>query len=396
MQCRIIRRPALWAALTIISLCFIPVSGAADAGDQRVVTVHAVGGSLIQGADTSASREAAIADGLVAAITRVLLDLVPDKVAVGHFQVLSDSILANPDPYILNYEMLTESIGAKQYRVMVKVNVSVEMLKRGLKKAGIHLGRRPYPQVLYCIAEKAAGAAEFQYWWGGHGVWVSGPAADALQKGLAAKGFGQVRPEAVADGGLPLELGVAGAVQLGRKTGADVVIVAQAVAEAAPNTMGATLQSFRGTISARAYAVSSGQEMGQAFQYALASADNPDAGSAEALGKAAASAAEDLATEVARAWFDAADTASAVEIRVAGISGNVASFVKFRGALSSMSGVDSVQRKEMQHDQAVLLVNYQGNARALADALLRQSFETFGLNISEPQGNMIEVQLIPR
>jgi hypothetical protein len=61
-----------------------------------------------------------------------------------------------------------------------------------------------------------------------------------------------------------------------------------------------------------------------------------------------------------------------------------------------MSGVDDIQRKEMQADTAVLLVSYQGNARALADELRRLSFETFSLNIANPEGNTIRLQIVPR
>jgi hypothetical protein len=60
-----------------------------------------------------------------------------------------------------------------------------------------------------------------------------------------------------------------------------------------------------------------------------------------------------------------------------------------------MSGVDSVQRKEMLPDNAVLLVDYQGSIQALADALKRQTFDTFSLNIVAPEGNTIRVQLVP-
>ncbi len=383
-------------ALVLICLVLLDTSGAQALQDQRIATVHAIGTGGIQGADMSASRKAAIADSLMAAITGVLIDIMPAKMAVGHFQVLSESILAKPDPYILNYEMLTESISAKQHRVMVKVNVSVESLRRSLEEVGIHLSQKEYPRLLLCIAEKTATAFDFQYWWGRQQIWVAGTATDGLQKVLAEKGFGLVQPVTSSLQDLPLELSVAETLLLGQQAGADVVIVGQAVAEAAPNTMGESLQSFRGAISARAYDVRSGQEMANTHQNSVTTADNPDTGSQEALQNAADLVAQDMAQQIAKAWFAQADAAAAVEIRVAGISGNVASFVKFRGALSTISGVDSVQRKEMQHDAAILMVDYQGNTRALADALMRQNFDTFGLNIAEPEGNRLEVQLIPR
>ena len=50
----------------------------------------------------------------------------------------------------------------------------------------------------------------------------------------------------------------------------------------------------------------------------------------------------------------------------------------------------------MQSDTAVLIVDYQGSAAALAEALMRLSFDTFGLNIAKPEGNTIRLQIVPR
>ncbi len=380
----------------LMGLLLFNVVGAAEVQNQSVTTVHAVGGSRIQGADMSVSRNAAIADSLMSALTRVLMDIMPANMAVGQFQVLSRRILADPNPYILNYELLTESIGTKQHRVMVKVDLSVENLKRGLQRAGVSLSQKQYPKLLYCIAEKSAGSFAYQYWWGTRKAWTGGPATAGLQKALSDKGFGLVRPEATTARVLPLELSITDAVSLGRRAGAEVVIVGRALAQAAPNTLGSSLQSFRGTVEARAYDVRSGRELAKASGVALATADNSSTGGRQALGKAAALAAEDLAAGITPAWFAVAGGATTVEIEVQGIGGNVASFVKFRGALSTISGVDSVRRKEMHADAAVLTVDYQGSASALAEALMRQNYDTFGLNIREPEGNTIELKLVPR
>ena len=87
---------------------------------------------------------------------------------------------------------------------------------------------------------------------------------------------------------------------------------------------------------------------------------------------------------------------SKIEIQVNGISGHMAAFVQFRGAMGALSGVDDIQRKEMQSDTAVLVVDYEGSARGLADTLRQQSFDTFALNIAEPEGNLIRLQIVPR
>jgi len=385
------------AGLTALAVLFLSCALVWAGEDQRVATVYAIGSSSIRGDNMSAGRNEAIADSLVVAVTQVLSELMPPETMEGHFQVLSESILPQTDQFISNYKMLTESTHGSTHRVMVKVNVSVQRLKAALKQSGIYIGKKKFPQILYCIAEKQVGDVGYRYWWSGQSLWRAGVATDAIAKTAKDKGFVLVTPRM--DGSLtayPPELSVAEAVALGQQLRAEVVVVGQAVAEETPNTMGASLRSFRGTVAARAYSVRNGQEIGQAQQVAVVTGDDPDSGGREALNNAALTAGEELTAQIAETWFSKGVGSSKIEVHVEGISGHIADFVKFRGAMGVMSGVDSIQRKEMQADTAVLLVDYQGSARALVDALMRQSFDTFGLNIAEPQGNTIRLQIVPR
>ena len=384
----------VFTAMLVVVLLSMAAMVCAEENDS-MATVYAVGRSRIQGADMSASQRDAVADSLVGAVTTVLTGLMPPQTAAGNFQVLSEKVLANTDQFVVDYKMLTESIYGNQHRVMVKVNVSVERLTLVLKKAGIPLSAKQYPRILYCIAERWAGEFNDRYWWGDQPADPVVSAADALAGILKGKGFPSVVPGGRSGRGLPANLGLAEALMLGREHKADVVVVGQAVAQEAPNTMGATLRSFSGTVSVRAYGVGRGQEIAQARQTFVATADDPAQGSEQALDKAARLVGEDLAKQISRAWFAEGAGFSEVDIYVEGITGNVASFVRFRGALSTMSGVDSVERKEMQQDTAVLVVNYQGSVKALADAMLRQRFDTFGLNIYAAEGNQIRLQLVP-
>lgn len=381
----------------LLSFFFIWMSSAWAVQDGKVATVHAVGGSHISGADMSASRNAAIAQSLISAVIEVLTDMVPPETVEGHFQVISENILSQTDQFIRDYKMLTESIHGKQHRVLVRASVSVQRMEKVLKQSGIYVGQKTYPKVLYCIAEKQVNDLNFQYWWGGQPMGRIGTAGTTISHISEKKGLVVISPEttlaALEDSS---QLSVPEAVSLGRELQADVVVIGEAIAEESANTIGSALQSYRGSVLLRAYRVLNSKEIGQARQVAIASAADPLSGGNEALEKASLLAGEDLSTQIVNTWFTEGAGASKVEIFVEGISGNIANFVKFRGALSSMSGVDSVQRKEMQSDTAVLLVDYQGNVRALADALMRQSFDTFSLNIAEPEANTLRLQLVTR
>jgi hypothetical protein len=381
----------------LMTIFIIWISPAWAVQDGNVATVHAVGGSHIRGADMSASRNAAISQSLISAVIEVLTDMVPPETVEGHFQVISENILSQTDQFIRDYKMLTESTHGKQHRVLVRATVSVQRMEKVLKQSGIYIGEKIYPKVLYCIAEKQVNDLNFDYWWGGRHMGRTGTASAAISRVSEKKGLVVIRPETtlsmVAD---TYQLSVPEAVSLGGEMQADVVVIGEAIAEDAANTIDSTLQSYRGSVFLRAYRVLNSKEIGQSRQVAIASAADPLSGGTGALEKASLLAGEDLSAQIVDTWFTEGAGASKIELFVEGISGNIANFVKLRGALSSMSGVDSVQRKEMQSDTAVLLVDYQGNVRALSDALMRQSFDTFSLRIAAPEANTLRLQLVQR
>ena len=389
-----------WVIGYFLVLCAVVFSMAPYAWAQQgkgITTVSAVGDSPIRGDNMSASRQASIKSGLIAAITNVLTDLVPQDVMVGNFQVINEKILNQAQVFVRDYKVLTESTQGKRHRVMVQASVSNRRLEDTLKKTGIHLGRKPYPKVLFCLAEKALNGVDYQYWWGKETQWEAGEATQGLHQIMKSKGFVVVRPrKSQAARDYPPELKVAEAVAVGRELGAQIVVVGQAVVEEATNTMGSTIRSFRGSIIARAYRVDTSEEVAQSQRNALQASGDPYAGSKEALFNTALMSGEDLALQIADAWFSKEGGVARTEVSVEGVGGQIANFVKFRGALSTMSGVESVQLKEMSPDTALLAVAYQGSARGLADDLLRQNFDSFGINIIETTGRLIRLQLVSR
>jgi hypothetical protein len=390
-------RLALWTRMAAMLAFFILCGGpVCSAQEQGVTTVHAFGTGHIQGEDMSAGRDEAISASLAAAVTRVLTDIAPPDLVAGHFQDINESILSRTDQFILDYKPLAEYVQGKELRVMVRATVSTERLRQALKKAGIYAGRQRYPHILLCIAEKPANQTEFQFWWGGQRM-QAGPASSAMGKRLELKGFSLINPISISSRrGYGYQLSIPEAVALGEELQADIVIIGTGVAEKTDETPGAAFTTFRGRLAARAFRVKDGQEIGQVEQVATATDSDPDAGGQAALEKAAVLAGDGLASQMVSAWFSSDSGASNIELRVGGISGNISDFVKFRGALTAMSGVDGVQQKEMQADTAVLSVDFQGNRQALADALMRQHFDAFSVEIAGMDDHAIHLRLVPR
>jgi hypothetical protein len=48
----------------------------------------------------------------------------------------------------------------------------------------------------------------------------------------------------------------------------------------------------------------------------------------------------------------------------------------------------------MRLDESVISVDFQGNAKELADALMLKAFDSFGINIYEVSQNRLRIELI--
>ena len=77
-------------------------------------------------------------------------------------------------------------------------------------------------------------------------------------------------------------------------------------------------------------------------------------------------------------------------------TGHLASYVKFRKAMNTISGVEGIRVKGIKPNEATLLVEYKGKTKDLAAALMQQNFDSFGINIFEVTADMVRVELIPQ
>ena len=62
--------------------------------------------------------------------------------------------------------------------------------------------------------------------------------------------------------------------------------------------------------------------------------------------------------------------------------------------IKNMPGVEDIQIKEILPTQAIMMVDYQGTARSLADALILNPYDAFGINIYDVSEKTIKLELI--
>jgi hypothetical protein len=378
--------------LTLIGAQLLTESVHAASATRMVTTI---GTGPIQGGNIASGRDQAISHSLISAVDRVVADLLPKDAILHHFQALNQAIYSDPNQFIQDFKVLTESADGKSYRLVVESTVAVDRLRAKLASLGVLPGAMSLPKILLLIAEQNISDPAPRTWWteaapAAHGLWEA-----RVVKQLADKGF-TIIPHGALTGrlqpGAPLD--DSQAREAARALGADVVIVGQANVDLAPNTMGGTVRSFSGRIDARAVLMATGEIIARSSRTSVSADANEQAGSQNALAEAGDLAGADLAQQMASAWLQNASKPQTIEVLVQGTGGNIANLVKFRRTLGEVSGVSGLQMKEMGTDSAVIRLDYQGTTQALADALMLKSFVTFGIDIYQIEPNGLKIRLV--
>ena len=183
------------------------------------------------------------------------------------------------------------------------------------------------------------------------------------------------------------------AATLGVSLKADVVVLATSIASPSTNIMGSAMRSFNGVITARVIRADSAEALFNFTRTAVAVKENEVIGGKEALADVGDLAGKALAEQLAAVWQRQAGRPAVVELSIQG-TGHLGSYVKFRKALNTISGVEGIQVKEIKPNEATLLVEYKGKAKDLAAALMLQNFKSFGINISEVTDNSLRIELV--
>jgi hypothetical protein len=381
--------PGSRIGLLIMALVVLtPLTGAAAQPADQMRLVDTIGTASLTHSNTAAARQAAIDNGLVAAVDLALTNLVARDVVVHNFQLINQSIYNAPNRFIQDFKVLAETSGGGLYRVALQASVAVPKLSEALTGLGIMLGNQRVPKVLLLISDKNTDDFMAALPPGAQ------PPAHATRRAMAdsmnARGLKVVGSDLI-----PAKpISDAEAVELARQQGADMVVVGDSVTDIAANTMGNELKSYTATVNLRALQVSDGTQVGALRRSAVKASADWASGSAAAQEQAGALGADGLASAIIHTWQQGASSRERLIIDVEGIGGQVAAFVKFRGQLQEIPGVKAMQIEEMTPDTARLSAQYQGSSRSLAEALMERTYQGFGINIYAVDATGMKVQLV--
>jgi hypothetical protein len=184
------------------------------------------------------------------------------------------------------------------------------------------------------------------------------------------------------------------AIALGAHFKADVVILGTATAQITANKMENNKSSYEGDVIARAFRTDSGEPMGSTDQSFVTVDQDAATGGANALSGAGRLAGADLSEQISTAWLEKQKALNGIEIYVKW-DGNLADLVEFRKALVTLPGVTGISPREMSAVEAIIGVDYEGNEKELAEALLIHTFPSFGINIYEVSDRHLSIAILP-
>jgi len=394
----LIRRLLFTVFILAVAANLSGIVNAEENASEKIIEV--IGTGAIQGGDVAKARDQAIKNSLVSAVEFAVADFLPLESMIRNFEILNENLYDNSSEFVAYYKVLTELKSEITYRVLVQATVSIDAIKEELISVNIKVYKKNLPKILFLIAEQNFSDISPRYWWSKDLTFVKGYTEIAMTEKMLKNGFSVIDQksliineefETLKD---KADLSNQDAVSLGAILQADVVIVGNSKAAIAPNIMGGDIKSFKGTVLARALRTDTGDEIASTIQTAVSVNKDNIAGARDALSNAGYLAGSDLASQIVMKWHKEVKKSITTLVIIVEGTRALSNFVIFRAELNEIPGVDSLQTSEMKADEATIVVDFQGNAKELADALMLKNFESFGINIYEISQSHLRIRLV--
>ena len=389
-----------WTVVVLFSVLGVFLNDGLQAKEESPIKKVVVIGAA-RSEHVARARERAIANGLIAAVERATAEILPFESMVQNFATLNDLIFIDPRNFIKHYKVLTEARSDKVYRVMVQATVSIDSISERLSAAGILLGHKPMPKILFIVVEQNINEAAPQSWNGSAMTTAKTISEETMGKALKASGLLVIDRSNFVEELKDITLSCGAdfenqeAILVGTRLKADIVIVGKAVVSLDIETSDEESKKFEGILNARVLRTDSGVEIAAAQETVIHTAVNPVSGGRQALSEAGSQIGQTFSEQIISEWKKDIKKLMAVKIFVKG-TGNLANFVIFRKALNELPGVKWLQTSEMKPDQVILRTEYEGQTQDLAAAVASKNFETITINIAEVSSTDLKIELIPK
>ncbi len=375
-------------------------SGECGTGAADVKTVVALGSSSIVNGNTAFAKDGAIKRAISISVAEVVSSMLTRSDLTANLGIIYDNVLENPQKYVVTYRLLNELDKSNHYIVAVESKVDTAALNALFTEKGILNKKNLIPKVLLLISEQVPGEILPRYWWGKNPL----PYKSITENAVAAyitnshickiAGKGDPRPD-------PETLGITfdsihdsnAAIKLGLEINADIVVIGSAVAKETLNTMGDE-KSYQADVSLKAFRTDTGDRIASVKTKAVAQNAVSETGIEEAFNKAGTLAGEELVAAIDQHLIEQNNGPGIIEITIKGTD-YLSSFIMLKRIMNKMDGIQDIQTKELGSDQAVADIKFLGSAKKLANALMLQTFDSFGIEISDVKDASLTIKFVP-
>ncbi len=391
-----LKRTFLWIVMLSLVPCFF-WGGTVSAGEEDSLrVVFSLGKGVISRNKIPDAKKRAVKDGIYSSVEQVLFKTLSADAVAANFEAVTDILSDSPDAYIDGYKVVAERRSGSLYHVALEVSVSMDRLAERLTSLGIVMGGRDTPTLLFLISERLFESPAFDYWWGPGLSFLTTVSDETLSDLMAKRGFKVLPHRAIIDEGAPL--GEDGwitheeAQRIGRAFGADVVVMGKGGVESSGNVMGDE-HSLRASIELEGLLVGSGTVIGRVQKSATLVGEDSGAVSRRALAQASSEVGRDLSSMIISAMKEKRSRITMIEVVVEGTN-FFENFTQFSRAMEGVDGVLSVRPRERRMARAVMVLDFTGEAKKLAEKLLALSYKGFSITISELSGDHMKVSMV--
>ena len=366
--------------------------------DIREVTVNGMGS--ITGGDVAHAKDDAVEDALRNAVEQTLGTMIQSETLAQNFTVVEDNIYSKSQGYIQKYDIVRQGKSNDQmYEVTVRALVKVSKLKDDLDAISTLMRRKKMPRLMVMIDEKNIGETATA----AHYLEADLNTAESeLMNKFMEKGFRFVDAATVKQNlnrekeAAILEGDVKQAAAVGRRSGAEVVLVGKALAKATEvEAFGARIRSQQSTVTVRAIRTDTGDIIATGTEQGKTSHIDDVTGGTIAIQKSCDALAEALMSKILDRWSTDVTTGGTLTLRVNGVE-DYGQLNQFKSSLKyTVRGVTGVTQRDFSNGYAVLELEMKGNSDDLAQRLSAAKMEGYRIKVTGVSEGGVTVQLVP-
>jgi len=385
-----------WTVMMLLAVSLVlPCTLRAEQGASLKV-FRALGRGVISRSNIPGAKDKAVKEGLYAAVEKALFDILSSGTVAVNFDAVTEILMDSPATYIDGYKVVAERRFGGYYHVAVEASVSMDRLAERLTTSGIVLEGREKPKLLFLISERLPGSPSFEHWWGLGMSFIATVSDEVISEAMDKRGFEVLPHRAIIDDAAPLRAGGLidreEALRIGRAFGADVVVTGRAWTEPSGNIMGDE-RSFRASIELEGFLVGTDRSTGGVRRASIAVGTDIGEVSTRAMTDAAMDAGRDLSSLIIEGMKEKKSRTTMIEVVVEGTN-FFENVTQLSREMEGLKGVLSVRPRERRIERAVLVVNFTGEGKQLAERLLARNYKGFSITLSEVSRDHIKVDMV--